>query len=243
MPRRRVLRYLKTKEPEPTACQKYFVQYLPAALYHHPEHFPPFTSNALFGNAHPLELEVGCGSGEYLCLLARRFPEHNFVGIDKSRKAIYRGVQMAADMKLANIKFIEADVHLIYPLLVPASLQAVYMHFPDPYERPQLRKRRIFSPKFLEAVSIALREGGILSVASDHEEFFMEMLDMVEQDDRFAKQHAERYLRGFDVEVKSRFQHIWESHGVVPLRFLVYKQHAYTAAGKDESLKGLQRIH
>ena len=224
MSRRRVLRYLKTKEPEQTARQRYLMQYPSGALYHHSEHFLPLTSPALFGDTRPLELEIGCGSGEYLCLLACQNPDHNFVGIDKSRKAIYRGVQAAADMGLSNVKFIEADFHLMYPLLSPSSLRVVYLHFPDPYGRPQLRRRRIFSPMFLDHIAAALQVGGLLSVVSDHEEFFMEMLALIEQDERFAKQHEERYLQGFDVGIKSRFQHIWEGYGVVPLRFVVYRR-------------------
>lgn len=224
MSRRRVLRYLKTKEPEQTARQRYLMQYPSGTLYRHPEHFPPLTSPALFGDTRPLELEIGCGSGEYLCLQACQNPGHNFVGIDKSRKAIYRAVQAAAEAGLSNIRLIEADVHLMYLLLRPSSLQAVYLHFPEPYERPQLRRRRIFSALFLDHMAVALRTGGLLSVVSDHEEFFMEMLSIIEQDERFAKQHAERYLRGFDAGVKSRFQHIWEGHGVVPLRFVVCKR-------------------
>lgn len=224
MSRRRVLRYLKTKEPAQAARQRYLMQYPSGALYHHPEHFLPLTSPALFSDTRPLELEIGCGSGEYLCLLACQHPDHNFVGIDKSRKAIYRGVQAAADMGLSNVKFIEADFHLMYPLLRPSSLWAVYLHFPDPYERPQLRRRRIFSPMFLDHIAAALQPGGLLSVVSDHEEFFMEMLALIEQDERFVKQHEERYLQGFDVGIKSRFQHIWEGHGIVPLRFVVHRR-------------------
>jgi tRNA (guanine-N7-)-methyltransferase len=225
MPRRKVLRYLKTELPAPQAEQKYTLHYSSHDLYQHPYHFPKIRSESLFDNEQPLELEIGCGCGEYLCHLAQQHPETNFVGLDKSLKALYQGVLIADELSLANIKFIEADFHLLYPLLVPEALQEVYLHFPDPYYKPQVRaRRRIFNTRFLDHMYESLIPGGYISVASDHEEVFMEMLEMAEQDQRFQKAHKERYLEGGDIiEVKSRFQRIWEGHAVVPRRFLLQK--------------------
>ncbi len=60
---------------------------------------------------------------------------------------------------------------------------------------------------------------------TDHETFFLEMLALLEADCRFEKAHAERYLIGFEPEVKSRFQHIWERHGLPILRCELRKRH------------------
>jgi tRNA G46 methylase TrmB len=59
---------------------------------------------------------------------------------------------------------------------------------------------------------------------TDHQAFFLEMLTTIEQDGRFEKTHAERYLIGFEPEVKSRFQRMWERHGLPILRCEVRKR-------------------
>lgn len=245
MPRRRVLRYLKTRVPDPELTRKYLLHYTANELYCNPHQFPPICAGAIFAEGKPgeaeatsetgdleagkrancpLELEIGCGTGEYLCALAQKDPTTNFVGIDKSLKMLYLGVELAGRMGLDNIKFIEADVHLLYPLLVPDALRAVYLHFPEPYGRPKIRRmRRIFTPHFLDHMARTLQPAGLLSVVSDDEVFFLEMLAIVEQDSRFAKIHVSRYLEGLETEVKSRFQRIWEGHEVVPRRFIVKK--------------------
>lgn len=224
MARRKVLRFLRTELPDQQALQGYLLNYKARELYQNPLQFPRLSSQALFANEQPLELEIGCGCGEYLCFLAQNNPTTNFVGLDKSLKALYQGVAAAAELKLHNVKFIEADFHLLYPLLVPAALQAIYLHFPDPFYKPQVRaRRRIFSPQFLDAMHQALQPGGLVSVVSDHKEFFMEMLEVAEQDQRFARAHSERYLEGFEPGMKSRFQITWEGYGVVPRRFLLRK--------------------
>jgi len=59
---------------------------------------------------------------------------------------------------------------------------------------------------------------------TDHREFFLEMLELVEQDGRFEKTHVERYLSGFDAPVISRYQRLWERHGLATLRFEVRRR-------------------
>jgi tRNA (guanine-N7-)-methyltransferase len=136
---------------------------------------------------------------------------------------LFEAIRTASTLSLTNIKFIKANFKLMYPLLVPDSLQAVYLHFPDPNCRSKFRKRQIFSQIFLDQIYDALVAQGCLSVMTDHREFFMEMLALVEQDLRFAKLHEERFLVGFETEVKSRFQRIWEGHGLPTLRFEIKK--------------------
>lgn len=224
MPRRKVLRFLKTKLPDPQMIEKYLQLYDARKLYLQPSQFPPISSRALFANDLPLELEVGCGSGEYLCSLASKDPSANFVGIDRSLKALYLAVGVAAELKLENIKFIGADFRQLYPLLAADSLRAAYLHFPEPLSKQHdIRKNRVFSPVFLDNLYAALQPGGTLSVVSDNETFFMQMLAIAEHDQRFEKAHDKRYLVGFEAEAKSRFQRIWEGHAIVPLRFILRK--------------------
>jgi tRNA (guanine-N7-)-methyltransferase len=224
MPRRKVLRFLKTKLPEPLMIEKYLLLYDARKLYSQPSQFPPISSQALFANDRPLELEVGCGSGEYLCSLAYKDPSVNFVGIDRSLKALYLAVGLASELKLENIKFIGADIRQLYPLLAADSLRAAYLHFPEPLSKQHdIRKHRIFTPVFLDHLYHALQPGGTLSVVSDDATFFMQMLSIAEQDQRFEKAHDKRYLIGFEAEAKSRFQRIWEGHAIVPLRFILRK--------------------
>jgi tRNA (guanine-N7-)-methyltransferase len=177
----------------------------------------------LFGDEKPLELEIGCGDGEFLCSLARRYPATNFVGVEVKEKSVHEAVATAA-ADLDNVLFLKANFRLLYPLLVPGSLSAVYLHFPDPNPRSKFRKRRIFSERFLDAIHAATTPDGKFSVMTDHEDLFVEMLELAESDERWEKTHARRYLFGFDAEGRSRYQRIWESHGLPTLRFELAKR-------------------
>jgi tRNA (guanine-N7-)-methyltransferase len=222
--RRTFLRHTKAQALDEQAIANYLLSYLPATLYHDWQNLPAITAQELFGNDLALELEIGCGSAEFLCSLAQKCPETNFVGIDISGRSLLKAVEMACSLGLQNIKFINADFHLIYPLLRPVSLTAVYLHFPDPHLKARCQKRRLFNEIFLDALFIALVNDGLLSVMTDVEAFFMEMLRFIEQDARFCKVHPQRYVVGFEPAVKSHFQRLWEQHGESVLRFEVRKQ-------------------
>jgi tRNA (guanine-N7-)-methyltransferase len=161
---------------------------------------------------------------DYLLARACEDPYTNFVGVDVAHKPLLQAVRMAAAHALPNIRFIRGDFKLMYPLLVADSLHAVYVHFPDPHMQTRFRKRRIITPTFLDAIYRALAPGGQLSIMTDHQALLMDILAVVEQDPRFEKAHAERYLVGFEPAVKSRFQQLWEGHGLPTLRLDLRKQ-------------------
>src|SRR5215213_3403178 len=101
-----------------------------------------------------------------------------------------QAVRMAATQALPNIRFIRGDFKLMYPLLVVDSLQAVSVHFPDPHMQPRFRKRTMVTPAFLDAIYSALAPSGQLSIMTDHQALFMDILAIVEQDIRFERAHA-----------------------------------------------------
>jgi tRNA (guanine-N7-)-methyltransferase len=224
MTRRKLMRKLSAQPLDEVIARTYLRTFPSKQLFTNPHSLPDIDSRHLFGDAQPMHLEVGCGTANYLCALAHDDPRTNFVGIDTAHKPLLQAVRLAAAQALPNIRFIRGDFKLMYPLLVRDSLQAVYVHFPDPHVQPRFRKRRIVTPAFLDAIYRALAPGGQLSIMTDHQALFMDILTIVERDTRFKSAHAEHYLVGFEPTVKSQFQRLWEGHGLPTLRLDLRKQ-------------------
>jgi tRNA (guanine-N7-)-methyltransferase len=224
MSRRLLSRQIRLRPLADLTIKHYLCAYDARGLYHHPEIFPRLCSQQLFDNRAPLELEVGCGTAEFLCSLASQAPGVNFVGVDIARRPLYKAVEIASSLMLSNVRFLHANFAQMYPLLEPCSLRQVYVHFPDPNTRPKFHRRKLVTPAFLDAIHLALIPGGGLSLMTDHAALFQELLAVTEADCRFEKTHDERYLIGFEPAVKSRFQSIWERHGLSILRLEVRKR-------------------
>jgi len=223
MSRGRQIGRMKLKALAPEDKEKYLLDWDAIELRRATSRFPQLTSGELFGNAAPLEVEIGAGSGEYLCHLAAQNSETNFLGIEVSRRAAHMAVTLAAELRLSNVRVLRADFKLITPLLGPQSWQAVYLHFPDPQHKRRDTNRALFDEGFLDAMAGALLPGGQLSVVSDKAEFLVRMLEQAEGDPRFVRAHSEIYLKNFEPKVKSRFQLSWERKGFKPYRFILQK--------------------
>ena len=219
-----LMRFVKNEPPDDAALAKYLLYWRSKDLYHTPQLFPRLTSPQLFGDEQPLHLEIGCSTGEYLCMLAANNPGINFLGVEINLKSLYVAIREAQERSLDNIRFIKAPFQSLYPLLTPQSLQAIYLHFPDPSLHPKQRKRQLLNAGFLDALYDALVPGGLWSIVTDNEELFLStILPLIERDARFVKTHAERYLTGFEPQSKSRYHLYWEKHGSTIYRLLLMR--------------------
>jgi tRNA (guanine-N7-)-methyltransferase len=207
------MRHVPMREPDMETAGKYLRVWDSGDLYDRSDSFPRLTSEQLFGTNLPLELEIGCSTGEYLCSLAAANPSHNYLGIEINLKSLYVAVRNASEGSLNNILFIKAPAQNTYRLMEPDSLQTIYLHFPDPSLHPKYRKRKLLTQSFLDKVHETLVAGGCFSFITDKEELFLDILPLLENDPRFEKKHSERYLLGFEPAVKSRYQLYWERHG------------------------------
>jgi tRNA (guanine-N7-)-methyltransferase len=140
--------------------------------------------------------------------------------VDVSRRRSVYAAGLAAEAGLENILLLRANFRLLGALTPEHSWRKVYLHFPDPIHKRKDEKRSVFGAGFLDAVASALEPDGLFSVISDNPSLFLPLLEQIEADRRFEKQHPERYLEGSGDLPKSRFQRIWERRGVVPLRVL-----------------------
>lgn len=207
--------------PLPEVEERYLLQWEGRNLHHHPETFPALTSPALFGNRRPLELDVGCGTAKFLIARASRHSNTNFLGVDLALRALHLAVHRAARAELTNLRFIRADVRLLYPLLAPLSLQIVHLLYPTPYRRRRhQRRRRLMNAPFLGVVFRALVAGGSLRVKTDDRALLEEMVALIREDGR--------YRLAFEpepggVQAVSYHQQLWESRGKPPLGFVAVK--------------------
>ncbi len=121
-----------------------------------------------FVTAAPLEIEIGSGRGNFILDRAERHPHTHFLAFEVKSKLARRIRQHICQKNLENIWISDDDARYDLPrLLPPQSVQTFHILFPDPWWKPKHQIRRIFVPPFIEILSILLRPGGILRIATD----------------------------------------------------------------------------
>ena len=129
----------------------------------------------LFVRAQPLELEIGCGKGLFLCNQSAAFPHHKFLGVEIAHKYARFSAYRLAKLGRSNAHLIRGDgLALLRDWLPDCCLVAIHVYFPDPWWKARHRKRRVVSQPLGEQALRTLQPGGWLIFWTDVEEYFDE---------------------------------------------------------------------
>jgi tRNA (guanine-N7-)-methyltransferase len=147
---------------------------------------------ALFGAAdpaaRPVDLEIGFGNGETLVQMAEAHPERRYLGVEVHRPGVGHLLLELERRGLTNVRVLRQDaVELLARGLPPASLDRVYLLFPDPWPKLRHRKRRILSAELVARIARVIRQGGTFHAATDWTPYAEQMLAVLSRaSDSFA---------------------------------------------------------
>ena len=122
----------------------------------------------IFKNENPIVLEVGCGRAEYTTGLAQRFPNKNFIGIDRKGARLWKGGKTMLEEKLDNVGFIRTNIDLIDYFFGPNEVDEIWITFPDP--QPKKERRRLTHTFYLDKYRKFLKPNAIIHLKTDSQE-------------------------------------------------------------------------
>ncbi len=135
---------------------------------------------ALFDGTPPrIWLEIGFGGGEHLARQAERDPETGLIGCEVFENGIARLLGHIERCRLGNIRLFIDDARLLIEQLTQASIDRVFILFPDPWPKRRHRKRRIVSRETLDGLARIMTDGAELRLASDDRDYLGAMLEEV----------------------------------------------------------------
>lgn len=145
----------------------------------------PLPLSALCGTA-PLEIEIGCGNGRFLAAQAAKHPETHYIGIERMLGRVRKLNRKAERLPARNLHALRLEAfYTFYYLLQEHRLRTVYVFFPDPWPKRRHQGNRLFSPLFLDVLWMRLEEGGIIQIATDHQEYCQEIRRVFAASTRF----------------------------------------------------------
>ena len=103
----------------------------------------------LFDNDNPINLEIGCGKGQFIINMAKKYPNINFIGVEKYESVLVRAVQKADVEVIPNLKFICIDAKELNEVF-EREINTLYLNFSDPWPKNRHSDRRLTSHIFLK---------------------------------------------------------------------------------------------
>ena len=132
---------------------------------------------AIFGNDHPVHLEIGCGKGGFICELAARHPEINFLAVEVYANVLVSACEAAQERGLTNLHFLWGNAEYLDRFLPPHSIGQLYLNFSTPFPKKRQATHRLTHPHFLEIYRKILAEGAHVIQKTDGRVFFQYSLE------------------------------------------------------------------
>ncbi len=126
----------------------------------------------LFGNDHPVRVEIGTGKGQFIYTLAQQNPDINYVGIEKFSSVLLRVIQKQEEKALPNLLLIRMDAEEIADVFGKDEVDRIYLNFSDPWPKDRHAKRRLPSRQFLAKYDTFLKKDGVIEFKTDNRDLF-----------------------------------------------------------------------
>jgi tRNA (guanine-N7-)-methyltransferase len=137
----------------------------------------PLDTAGWFGRAAPIVLEIGSGMGESTASMALAAPGVDHLAVEVYQPGLAQLLLRIEQAEITNLRLLRGDAHpLLAEHVVPSSLHAVRIYFPDPWPKRRHHKRRLVFPEFVALVASRLALGGTLHLATDWAPYAEEML-------------------------------------------------------------------
>ena len=104
---------------------------------------------SIFENNNPICLEIGTGKGDFIIGMALKYPNINFIGVEKYASVLYKLIGKIENMKITNLKIIMMDAASIDSVF-DHEIDTLYLNFSDPWPKERHYKRRLTSTEFLK---------------------------------------------------------------------------------------------
>ena len=131
-----------------------------------------FDFKEMFGNDNPVELEIGCGKGGFICKLAKQNPDKNFIAVEKIGNVIVNGCERAEKENIKNIIFLKCGAEYLPKYFPENSIDNIYLNFSCPYPKKRYENHRLTNGRFLNLYKMFLKKDGMIFQKTDNMHFF-----------------------------------------------------------------------
>lgn len=158
---------MSVKKHTPESAEREFVP---------PDYFRVLERTEIFPDeTRPLEVDLGCGDGAFLLAMAKKFPERDFLGVERLLGRVRKVCRKAAREGLPNLLVLRLESNYTVGWLLPrAGVSRLHLHCPDPWPKARHQNRRLVNGEFVSGLERVLAPGGEFLFKTDHAEYFEE---------------------------------------------------------------------
>lgn len=124
----------------------------------------------VFKNNNPIYVEIGMGKGKFIIENAIKYPNINFIGIEKYDSVVAKCLPKIPE-GLDNLKILRMDALNIDKVFLK-EIDRIYLNFSDPWPKNRHHLRRLSSRIFLEKYDSLFKNNRIIHMRTDNRDLF-----------------------------------------------------------------------
>ena len=177
-----------------------------------------------FGNSNPIHIEIGMGKGSFLIEMAKRYPEINFIGIEKFDSVLVRALEKVEGEELPNLFFIRMDADKIEEVF-EKEINTIYLNFSDPWPKKRHANRRLTSQNFLKKYdSLFQKDKRILMKTDNRHLFEFSIKELTDYGYRIVDLCVDIYQEELENNVPTEYEKKFHEKGFPIYRVEVWKE-------------------
>ncbi len=167
------MRRKKNLEPRLEACSEFCIEIEEEKLeYGKTPEKHLLDIEEIFGNSNPLQLEIGCGKGQFAMEIAKQNPDINYIAVEINKNVIVQACEKAKREELKNLKFLILGAEKLDLYIPEDSVERIYLNFSCPFPKKRYAKHRLTHENFLEIYKKLLKDGSAIHQKTDNMHFF-----------------------------------------------------------------------
>ena len=134
---------------------------------------------AFFGNDRPIHVELGMGKGIFISKMSAKYPDINFIGVDRYDELVRRASEKARTAwkeqhndDPRNLALVRHNIEYLEDMFDESEIERIYLNFSDPWPKAKHARRRLTHPRFLDMYRKALNDKGEIHLKTDSVSLF-----------------------------------------------------------------------
>lgn len=168
----------------------------------------------IFGNSQPVVIEYCSGNGAWIAEKAKDTTK-NWVAVEWRFERVQKIWSKKKKQSLSNLIVVCGDANIfIRDYLKTASVDGVYVNFPDPWPKDRHAKNRLFQPPFIKELARTLKASAPFTVVTDDLPYSLQLTDVVLADGSWSPVFEKPYyVSEWEGYGASYFDSLWREKG------------------------------
>lgn len=177
----------------------------------------------VFNNDNPIYIEIGMGKGNFIYENAIKYPNINFIGIEKYDSVMVRAIEKVENEKISNLRFIRMDANEIENVFYK-EIDRIYLNFSDPWPKVRHEKRRLSSLNFLKKYDNLFRNEKRIIMKTDNRKLFeFSVISFVNYDYKINEISLDLHNDDVSNNIETEYERKFSSKGFPIYKIDVYK--------------------